>query len=81
MNNTPFLKTLFLKHKRGNSLPVQWLGLVAFTAGARVQSLVGEIRSRKPCSAAEINKQIKLNFKKFKNKTQQRMDSEQSETG
>ena len=26
----------------GNSLAVQWLGLGAFAAGARVQSLVGE---------------------------------------
>ena len=29
----------------GNSLAVQWLGLNAFTAGAWVQSLVGELRS------------------------------------
>ena len=31
----------------GNSLAVQWLGLVTFTAGAQVQSLVGELRSHK----------------------------------
>ena len=32
---------------------VQWLGLRAFTAVAQVQSLVGELRSHKPCSAAK----------------------------
>ena len=32
----------------GNSLAVQWLGLGAFTARARVQSLVGKLRSCKP---------------------------------
>ena len=32
----------------GTSLEVQWLGLGASTAGARVQSLVGELRSRMP---------------------------------
>ena len=31
-----------------NSLVVQWLRLGAFTAGAQVQSLVGELRTRKP---------------------------------
>ena len=39
----------------GNSLAVQWLGLRAFTAGARVPSLVGELRCRKQHGAA-INK-------------------------
>ena len=38
----------------GNSLAVQGLGLGAFTAVARVQSLVREIRSRKPCGMAKI---------------------------
>ena len=33
---------------------VQWLGLSAFTAVARVQSPVGELRSRKPHGAAKI---------------------------
>ena len=32
----------------GNSLAVQWLGLRAFTALVQVQSLVGELRPRKP---------------------------------
>ena len=36
----------------GSSLAVQWLGLRAFTAVARVQSLVRELRSRKPHSTA-----------------------------
>ena len=43
---------LNLPHKRvsvGNSLLVQWLGRKAFTAVAWVQSLVRELRSRKPC--------------------------------
>ena len=36
---------LFLRMKLlGNSLAVQWLELGTFTAGARVQSLVGELR-------------------------------------
>ena len=42
-------------YKQGNSLVVQWLGLRAFTAVAQVQSLVGELRSHKPCSAAKKN--------------------------
>ena len=33
----------------GNSLAVQWLGLGAIIAGARVQSLVEELRLCKPC--------------------------------
>ena len=36
-----------LKSTLENSLVVQWLGLSAFTAGAQVQSLVRELRSRK----------------------------------
>ena len=39
------------------SLAVQWLGLQAFTAGAQVQSLVGELRSHKPQGMAEKTKQ------------------------
>ena len=33
----------------GNSLAIQWLGLYTFTPGTQVQSLVGELRSCKPC--------------------------------
>ena len=40
----------------GNSLGVQWLGLHAFTARGRVQSLVGELRSHKLCSGAKKKK-------------------------
>ena len=36
---------------RGNALVVQWLALGAFTVVAQVQSLVGELRSHKPCGA------------------------------
>ena len=39
---------------------VQWLGLGAFTAGTRVQSLVGELRSHKLCSAAKKKKTTKF---------------------
>ena len=46
-------------HSVGNSLVVQWLGLDTFTAGARVQSPVGELRSHIPCSAAKANRKIK----------------------
>ena len=38
---------------------VQWLGLGAFTAVAWVQSLVGELRSYKLCSAAKKKKKEK----------------------
>ena len=40
------------KMNLGNSLAVQWLGLSVFAAGARVQSLVRELRSCKPCGMA-----------------------------
>ena len=33
-------------------MAVQWIGLGAFAAGARVLSLAGELRSGKPHSAA-----------------------------
>ena len=51
----------------GNSLVVQWLGLDAFASRARVQSLVGELRSYKPWGVAKTkptnvpNKQKKEN--------------------
>ena len=35
----------------GDSLVVHWLRLSASPAGARIQSLVGELRSRKLCMA------------------------------
>ena len=44
------------KRELGSSLAVQWLGLGAFTAGARVQSLVRELGSRKPRSMAKRKK-------------------------
>ena len=49
--------------KQGTSLVVQWLGLRAFTARARVQSLIGELRSHKPRSPAK-KKSCKRNFDK-----------------
>ena len=42
----------------GNSLAVQWLGLSAFTCGARVPSLLGELRSCKPCGTAKKKKKL-----------------------
>ena len=45
--------------KLGNSLAVQWLGLSTFTARAQVQTLVGELRSHKPCCAAPPTPQKK----------------------
>ena len=44
----------------GNSLVVQWLGLGTFTAVARAQSLVGELRSHKPCDMAKKKKKEDL---------------------
>ena len=38
-------RALKKKNLTGNSLAVQWLGLGTFTAGAQVQSLIGELRS------------------------------------
>ena len=44
----------------GTSLAVQWLRLHASTAGARVQSLVGELRSHMPlCAVQKKNKKQK----------------------
>ena len=45
-----------------NSLEVQWLGLRAFTAGAQVQSLDGELKSHKPRGMAKTNKQTKMDM-------------------
>ena len=42
-----------------NFLVVQWLGLHASTAGGRVQSLVGEIRSHKPKGTVKKKKKKK----------------------
>ena len=52
---SPFYRLRKLK-LRGNSLVVQWLGLSTFTAGAQVQSLVGELRSCKPHGVAKKKK-------------------------
>ena len=49
-------------HLWGNSLAVQWLGLSAFTAGAWVQSLVGELRHHKLCSTAPAKKKFTCAF-------------------
>ena len=45
---------LFKKHSAGTSLAVQWLRLPL--QGARILSLVGELRSHMPCGAIKINK-------------------------
>ena len=47
------------KVRRGNSLAVQWLGVGTFTARAWVQSLVRELRSRKPQKGAAKKKEKK----------------------
>ena len=39
-------------------MAVQWLGLGAFTAGARVQSLVRKLRSRVPSGSAKKKKKL-----------------------
>ena len=45
------------KDFQGNSLAVQWLGLLrTSSAGAWVRSLLRELRSRKPHGAAKKNK-------------------------
>ena len=41
------------------SLVVQWLRLSTFTVRAQVQSLVGELRSHKPCCVARKKKKKK----------------------
>ena len=47
---------IYANKRLRNSLVVQWLCLGAFTARARVLSLVGELGSHKPCSAAKKKK-------------------------
>ena len=56
---------VFLNHEFRNPLAVHWLGLGAFTAGAHVQSLVGELRSHKPCGTAKTNKQTTMNLYRY----------------
>ena len=47
----------------GISLVVQWLGFHAFTTGAHLQSLAGELRVHKMCTAAKKKKERnKLTF-------------------
>ena len=55
-----FLKTSCIIENIGNSLAVQWLGLGAFTAGAQVQSLAGELRSQKLHGVAKKRKEKKI---------------------
>lgn len=43
----------------GNSLVVQGLGLMAFTAGTQVEALVEELRSSKPLDVAGEKKKKK----------------------
>ena len=52
---------------------VQWLRLYALNAGARVQSLVREIRSCKPCGAAKKIK-FKKKIKKFQDGEKERRE-------
>ena len=49
----------------GNSQAVQWLGLGALTAGARVQYLIGELRSCKLRSVAKKNTNKQTNKKRM----------------
>ena len=53
--------SVLLKKKRepGNSLVAQWLGLGVFTAVDGVQSLVGELRWRKPLGVGKKNEKRK----------------------
>ena len=48
------------------SLAIHWLGLGAFTAGGQVQSLVGELRTRKPYSMAKGGKKPTLYARSFR---------------
>ena len=43
----------YLKFGGGRGLVVQWLGPCTSPVGARVQSLVGELRSHKRCGKAK----------------------------
>ena len=47
------------------SLAIHWLGLGAFTAGGQVQSLVGELRTRKPYSMAKGEKKTHTTCQEF----------------
>ena len=58
-----FKNTFNKKGIGGNPLAVQWLGLIALTA--RVQFLVGGLRSHKPLGTAKKN-YIKLKSQKLK---------------
>ena len=49
-------------HWLGNSLVVQWLGLVTLTMVAQVQFLVRELRFHKLCSTAPQNKKYLILF-------------------
>ena len=60
------LLSLLKIHHPETSLAVQWLGLSTFTARAWVQSLVGELRSRKPRDMAQ-NNNITLNLTQVNN--------------
>ena len=44
----------------GNSLVVQWLGPCPFTGVTWVQSLVGKLRTHKPCILAKKKEEIDL---------------------
>ena len=50
---------------KGNSLTVQWLGFGAFTAGARVRSLVRELGYCKPRYMAKKTKFASTELPKF----------------
>ena len=47
----------------GNSLAVQWLGLCTSLQRAQVQSLVEELRSRKPQGAPPLKKKDGVKFR------------------
>ena len=53
VGSNPICLVSLKEEDNGNSLVVQRLGLRTFTAGAQVQSLVGELRSLKPCRVAK----------------------------
>ena len=55
-----------LKRNLADSLPVQWLGLSSFTVGAKIQSLIGELRS---CKTSGIAKKRNLVLELHKSKT------------
>lgn len=46
----------------GHSLEIQLLGLSAFPSGARVRSLVAELRSRKPQGVAKKKRMQEMNI-------------------